>query len=320
MLHAPDFLGYPSAIEMAADHRDVVERGLRIKKTGNALVELLGGRAIHPVSPCVGGFTRVPSAKELTAMREPLDRGLEEALEALRWSATLPIPELELDYVFVALDGDDYPLEWGDTIAVSGRDAVAVDDWGEAIVERQVPHSNALQARLLDGSPYLCGPMARLFHHAERLHPTARDALADTGLSLPVKNPYASIVVRCTEVVHAYAEALDIIDGYEPPERPYEQAEPRAGIGCGATEAPRGMLWHRYEIDDDAGIVEARIVPPTSQNQARIEQDLVELAGELTALDQAAATQRAEQLIRAYDPCISCATHFLDLRIETEGS
>ncbi len=320
MLHAPDFLGYPSAIEMAKDHRALVERGLSMRKAGNELIKLLGGRSVHPVSPWVGGFTKVPSEHSLRAMLPALEAGQSDAIETVRWAAALPMPELEQDYVYVALSGtDDYPIEAGDTIAISGRGEVPLDAWGDAMVESQVPYSNALQARLTDGATYLCGPMSRLYHHAEKLHPIARDAMRDTGLPREVKNPYRSIVVRAIEMVHAFAEAVDIARAYVRPDPPHTPSTPRASIGCGASEAPRGLLWHRYEIDAEGLVTDARIVPPTSQNQARIEDDLASLGPRLIAMDHAAATHLCEQLIRAYDPCISCATHFLDLRIEHEA-
>lgn len=318
-LHAPDFLGYPSALEMAKDHRDVVLRGLRLKKAGNAIVALLGGRAIHPISARPGGFTMTPKKRVVRRIRDDLSRGLDDALETVRWTASLPMPDFEQPYVFVALSGDAYPLEWGDRIAVTGRPDVAVGDWDQHFVESQVPHSNALQCRLRDGTPYLCGPMARISHHADKLHPIAASALAESGLSLPVRNPYQSIVVRAIEIVHAFAEAIDLVDGYEEPDRAFEEAEPRDGIGSGATEAPRGLLWHRYTLGADGLVKEARIVPPTSQNQARIERDLVGMAPSILSLDHEEATRRCEQLIRAYDPCISCATHFLRLSIDRVG-
>jgi coenzyme F420-reducing hydrogenase alpha subunit len=320
LLHAPDFLGYPSAIEMARDHREVVERGLAMKKAGNTLIATLGGRAIHPVSPRVGGFSKVPRRAELQALRAPLQRGLDGAIEAARWAASLPVPELEQDYVFVALDGGDaYPLEWGERIVVGSRGEVPVEAFDQHFVEEQVPHSNALHCRLADGTPYLCGPLARINHHASKLHPVAAEALRAHGPSPPVKNPYRSIGARAIELVHAFAEALDLIDGYVEPDRPFVEVAPRAAVGAGATEAPRGLLWHRYAIGAGGLVEEARIVPPTSQNQARIEQDLVSLAPALLALPHEAATLRCEQLIRAYDPCISCATHFLRLTIEDAG-
>lgn len=319
MLHAPDFLGYASAIEMARDHRALVERGLAVKKAGDELIALLGGRATHPVSPRVGGFTKAPARPALQAFAPALERALEGSIEAVRWAASLPMPEVENDYVFVALrDEGAYPIESGETIAVSGRDDVPLDAWGDAIDEHQVPRSNALHARLRDGTAYLTGPMARLYHAAELLHPTAAELMREVGLPREVKNPYRSIVVRAVEIVHALAEALDLVRGYVAPEAPFASAEPRASSGCGATEAPRGLLWHRYALSESGHVEDARIVPPTSQNQARIEADLASLGSLLVTMEHEAATRLCEQLIRAYDPCISCATHFLDLRIEAD--
>ncbi len=329
MLHAPDFLGYSSAVEMAQDHRPLIERGLRIKRLGNRIMELLGGRAIHPVSPRIGGFSRTPTVAELQPLRAALLGGLEEAEATVDWAAKLAIPRFEQDYVFVALDGgSDYPLEWGDEFVVSqpgGRGTalrVAVDDWLDHVEEQQVAHSNALQCRFRDGNSYLVGPMARISQFADRLHPRAQAALERSGLPVPVLNPNQSILARAIEIVHAFAEALDIIDAYDERVAPafVEPTTIRAATAAGCTEAPRGSCWHRYSIDDAGMITDARIVPPTSQNQARIEADLVALAPELLALEHEAATRRCEQLIRAYDPCISCATHFLRLDIEREDS
>jgi coenzyme F420-reducing hydrogenase alpha subunit len=319
LLHAPDFLGYPSAVEMAADHREVVECGLALKKTGNSLIEILGGRAVHPISVRVGGFTKTPTTEELLRVRPFLSTGLQEAVETVRWAATLPMPEFEQDYVFVALESEEYPLEWGDEVRISGRGTYPVQEFEEVFQEDQVEHSNALHCRLKDGTPYMTGPMARLNLCHEKLHPIAASALEEVRLELPVKNPYRSIVVRAIEIVHAFAEALDLIDRYRRPPEPYVTGEPRDSAGFGATEAPRGLLYHRYGIGGDGLVKDARIVPPTSQNQARIEADLVSIAPRLIELDHDEATLRCEQLIRAYDPCISCATHFLRLDVDRGG-
>ena len=317
LLHAPDFLGYPDAIHMAKDHKDLVEVGLRMKKAGNTVLEVMGGRAIHPVSPRVGGFYKTPDPAALRALVSELEWGLGAAQDTVALTATLPMLDFEQDYFFVALyGGSDYPLEWGDQIAVSGRDPVPVAEFEQVFKEQQVPQSPALHARLPDGTPYLTGPMARLNLFPEKLHATAQEALERSGIALPVLNPYRSIVVRSVELVHAFAESLDIIRDYRRKEPPFQEAPLRAGEGVGATEAPRGLQYQRHRIDDQGLILESRIVPPTSQNQARIEADLAGLAPEIMAMDEAEATLRCEQLIRAYDPCISCATHFLRLEID----
>jgi coenzyme F420-reducing hydrogenase alpha subunit len=316
LLHAPDYLGYPSAIEMAADHKPIVERGLRMKKIGNELIEILGGRAIHPISVRVGGFTKVPRKQELARIRPALVSALDEALETVEWTAGLDVPPQDNDYTFVALRSDAYPLERGDAIEVSGRGSYPIEEFDAVFEELHVERSNALHCRLRDGTAYLCGPMARINLFHDKLHPRALEALERCKLQLPVTNPYLSIIVRAIEVVHAFAEAIDIIDAYVRPAEPYIDGPARVASGCGATEAPRGLLYHRYEIAADGSVELAHIVPPTSQNQARIEQDLIELAPSILDLDHDVATRRCEQLIRAYDPCISCATHFLRLDID----
>ncbi len=317
LLHAPDFLGYPSALEMARDHKPLVEMGLRMKKAGNTLLEVMGGRAIHPVSPRVGGFTKTPSPKRLWALLPEMEWGLGAAQETVELTNSLPMMGFEQPYTFVSLDGGrEYPIEWGDRVAVTGRDPVPVEEFEKVFLEEQVPQSSALHARLPDGTPYLTGPMARLALFPDKLHPLAQEALERTGIKLPVLNPYRSIVVRAIEIVHVFAEAIDLIRAYQGADPPYQEAPLRAGEGCGATEAPRGLQYQRHRVDERGIILESRIIPPTSQNQARIEADLAGLAPEILAMDQGEATHRCEQLIRAYDPCISCSAHFLKLEIE----
>jgi coenzyme F420-reducing hydrogenase alpha subunit len=323
MLHAPDLLGYHSAIEMAVAHKSLVERGLQLKRLGNQIMEVLGGRAIHPVSVRVGGFTRTPTRAQLLSLREPLRAGLELADDSVDWANGLDVPAFRQDYVCVALAGDRYPIEHGDELVISGRagrggsSRIHVDEFPAHFEEQHVGHSNALQCRLRDGTPYFVGPIARLNHHAELLHPRAAAALARTRLRLPIGNPFQGIVVRMIEIVHAFAEAIDIIDAYAGQIEPgYREGTVKAGHAAGCSEAPRGICWHHYAVDDEGLIVDAQIVPPTSQNQARIEADLVAIAPQLLALEHESATRECEQLIRSYDPCISCATHFLKLEIQ----
>jgi coenzyme F420-reducing hydrogenase alpha subunit len=317
MLHAPDFLGYPSAIELARDHRAIVERALALKRTGNKLVTLLGARPIHPLTVRVGGFSRVPRRAELLAVRSALDEALEIAQGTVEFAAGLNAPVFEREPRLVSLrHPTEYPMNEGRILSNDGLD-IAIGAWRDAFEEDQVAWSNALQARTRAGEVYLLGPSARITLNADRLHPLAATALAATGLAEQIRiNPFWSIVARSVELVHAVAEAIDIIDAYQPPDRAFEPWKSRAGGAGWATEAPRGLLFHHYEIDDDGLVAAAQIVPPTSQNQASIEADLAAFAPSILALSQAEATHRLEQLIRSYDPCISCATHFLDLRVE----
>ena len=258
-LHAPDFLGYESALEMARDHRDVVERALRLKKAGNALMTVVGGRAVHPVNVRLGGFYRLPTRAELRALRPQLQQGLEEALATVALVGGFDFPEME--------------------------------------------------------QPYAVGPLARYTLCSDQLSPVAQEAARAAGLGSTCRNPFQSIVVRAVEVVYAFDEALRIIDGWEGSGPAAEPVPARAGEGHGATEAPRGLLYHRYRIADDGTILEAQIVPPTSQNQAGIEGDLRAFVATRLDLSHEELTRQCEQVIRNYDPCISCATHFLDLQV-----
>jgi len=316
LLHAPDFLGYEDAIEMARHHRPVVEMGLRLKKIGNHLVSVLGGREIHPISACVGGFYRVPSAGELKSLEEDLKWALEASLETVRLSARFEYPDFEQDYEFVALrHPEEYPLNEGRLVSNRGLDIDAAE-YEDQFVEQHVKHSNALQSVLRKRGSYLVGPLARVNLNFDRLPASARQAAAECGFAVPCGNPFRSLQARALELVFACEEALRILAAYDPPPEPRLEAAPRAGRGCAITEAPRGILYHRYELAEDGKILAARIVPPTSQNQRRMEEDLRALAPRLLEETPERMTWLCEQAIRNYDPCISCATHFLKLRLE----
>ena len=317
LLHAPDFLGYPSAIDLARDHRDVVEQGLAIKKAGNQLVALLGGRSIHPVSVRVGGFWRVPRRRELEPLRAPLEQAIKGAQATLDLVAAFEAPPFERDIRLVALKHpSEYPYNDGRIVSTDGID-VAPNEWRQSFMELHLPGTNALHARTHDGGVYQLGPAARVTLAGEQLHPLAREALERSGLREAIRrNTFWSIAARAVELIHACAEAVDVIDGYRPPEAASVAWSARPGVAAWATEAPRGLLFHRYEVDERGLIGAAQIVPPTSQNQGAIESDLTAFAPSVLSLDHAEATHRLEQLVRSYDPCISCATHFLDVTVD----
>ncbi|MBS0165082.1 MAG: Ni/Fe hydrogenase subunit alpha [Nitrospira sp.] len=317
MLQAPDFLGYESGIAMAKDHAAVVTRGLRIKKAGNAIMTLLGGRSVHPVSVKVGGFSRVPLQSELRGLRDELLWARDAAGETVRWVAGFKYPEFTPDSTCVALrHSDEYPFNEGRIVAGTGLD-IPVDEFERHFSEHQVAYSNALHCTL-QGAPYLVGPLARVNLNHNRLPPAVRQVLADTGLSLPLRNPFHGIVARSVEMLYALEESLRLIDRYEPPPAPSLPVTVRAGIGMACTEAPRGILYHRYRVDGDGVIREAKIVPPTSQNQGRIEQDLRLFLPRVLDRSNEEASLACERVIRCYDPCISCATHFLKLEINRD--
>ena len=319
MLHAPDFLGYPGAVELARDHREIVERGLALRRVANSLMELVGGRSVHPVNVRVGGFYRAPSAAELAPLADQLRRALDLALDTVRWVAGFDFPDFSCDHELLALrEPGRYPIERGTLISSEGLEFTAAE-FEQHVLEEQVPHSTALHARLAGHSgSYLTGPLARYTLNSLWLPPAAAAAAHEAGLGPSCRNPFQSIIVRAVEIVCAIEEALRLIEGYQPPASPFAEAVPQAGTGHGVSEAPRGVLYHRYELDS-AGIVRsARIVPPTSQNQAAIQEDLRGFVQDRLDYDDERLTHECEQAIRNYDPCISCATHFLTLRMDRE--
>jgi len=315
MLHAPDFLGFPDGISMARDHGAMVKNGLAIKKAGNEIMQLLGGREIHPVSVKAGGFHRVPTAKEMAALAEKLKHARDLAVGLVRWVATFPFPDFEQDYEFVALrHPHEYPFNEGRLVSSRGLD-IDIAEYDSEFEERHVAHSTALHSVLKRRGAYLVGPLARYALNFDRLPASVQALARDTGLGPVCKNPFRSIVVRALEIVYAFEEALRIIADYEYPAEPSVKLEPRAGVGFGCTEAPRGICWHRYEFETDGSIKTARIVPPTSQNQPSIEADLTAVATSILDKPDDVIRHRCEQTIRNYDPCISCSTHFLKLSI-----
>jgi coenzyme F420-reducing hydrogenase alpha subunit len=317
-LHAPDFLGYESAIAMAQDRPELAEKvraALKLKKVGNAIVDLVGGRAIHPINVRLGGFYRIPTASELAALAEELKQVRDIARELVRWTAGLDFPPLEHDYEFVALRHEtDYPMNEGRLVSNRGLD-IAMDQFPKQFEEYQVPYSNALQCRRKGGGAYFVGPLARWNLNADRVTPEVAELARETGIAGPCKNPYLGIVVRGLETVYAVEEALRLIDSLEPAEAPFVSYRPRTGVGAWITEAPRGILYHRYEADANGIVTRATIIPPTSQNQRQMEEDLIRFAPSVLDLPEDDAAWRCEQVVRNYDPCISCATHSLKLRV-----
>ncbi|TWT48048.1 NAD-reducing hydrogenase HoxS subunit beta [Rubripirellula amarantea] len=317
LLNAPDFLGYDSGLDMAAEYPDEVNRGLRMKKHGNQILEALGGRAIHPINVAVGGFYRCPRRDELQRLIPDLQWCLDAAIETTRWVATFDFPNFQSDYQLVSLSHDDeYPMNEG-RIATSLGESIAVSDFENEFEERQVAHSTALHSlRKKTGAAYFLGPLARVGLNTDRLSPTAKRLADEVGITWPCYNPFQSIVARSLELVHAFEEALAILREYQPARPAKINYEIQSGEGCAATEAPRGLLYHRYHFDDDGKIAEAKIVPPTSQNQPQIESDLRRWVTQILTDDDAATARKCENLVRCYDPCISCSTHFLKLKVD----
>ncbi|MEJ2344253.1 MAG: Ni/Fe hydrogenase subunit alpha [Gammaproteobacteria bacterium] len=314
LLAAPDFVGYGDAIAMAKDHPEVVRRGLRLQNAGNRILRLFGGRSVHPVGVRVGGFHHAPSPEAVAELAALLRDCLDDARELVAWTAALSLPDQHRPLTCVALrHPDEYPMNEGRLVSSDGLD-IGREDYALHFDEFQVPHSTALHASL-NGKPYLVGPLARLNLNLDRLPAAVQEALAATGLDFPSTNMFHSIVARAAELYYAVTEALRLLEDYEPG-RCAVPVTPREGVGFGCTEAPRGILWHRYEFDPEGQVRSARIVPPTSQNQAHIEEDLrrsLEAFGLERSEDD--LRRHGESVIRNYDPCISCSTHFLRLTV-----
>ncbi len=323
LLHAPDFFRMDSGLDLARRFPDEIRRGLELKKRGNALLEVLGGRAIHPVNVAVGGFHRIPPREQLERLIPQFEQGLEDAVAAARWVAGFSFPDGSRSYDLVALNHpDEYPMNEGTVVSLSGV-RVQPDAFERTFREHQVSWSTALHSGMVSSpqSPptvYHVGPLARVSLNRDRLSPTAQRLADETGFETPCHSPWRSIIARSLELIHAYEEALDILRTLPKtyPSRPV--FTPCQATGCAVTEAPRGLLYHRYETDDHGQIAAANIIPPTSQNQRQIEEDLIAcLPGILEeSSDDADAGRACERLIRCYDPCISCSTHFLTVSFQ----
>jgi len=318
MLHAPDFLGFEDAIRMAAKYPDVVKDALRLKKIGNDIISLLGGREIHPINLRVGGFYKVPRKRDLRALLDDVKWGREAAITAAEFSADFPFPEFEQDYEYVGLrHPDEYAVIEGRLVSNKGMD-IPISEYDRHLVETQVPHSTALHTHVKQRHTCKVGPLARVNLNFHQLTPIAKETAQEVGLSPECRNPFKSILARLVEVVYAFDEARQIIENYEEPDQPCLEVRPQAGTGYGCTEAPRGICYHRYTIDDAGIITDAKIVSPTAVNQATIEKDLQALVRGHIDLPNDQLQYRCEQAIRNYDPCISCSAHFLKLKIDRD--
>ncbi len=316
MLHAPDFLGYPDAITMAADHKEWVEKALFLKKAGNDIVNILGGREIHPINVKVGGFYRYPKRSEFAELRKRLEKSQQIAYDAAVWMSGLEFPDFEFDYEFIALKHpDEYPMNQGRLISSKGMD-IEMEEYEEHFTEEHMEYSTTLQT-LLDGERIVCtGPLARFNLCYDELPDDSQKLAKKIGLEPGCMNPFKSLLVRMVETSYACGHAIDLIDNYSKPKQINDEVSPRAGKGCHVTEAPRGILFHRYTLDDEGIVQNARIVAPTSHNQKIIESDLLHLVEQFQDLDDDTLTEKCEQSVRNYDPCISCSTHFLKVKID----
>lgn len=314
-LALPDFLGFSNGLEVAKAHPDIFQRGIKIQAFGNQILTLLGGRSVHPIGLKVGGFEGLPKLDQLRALQQKAKQTAQLAEALVTFCSSLERPDYPQQFDYVSLASThNYPINHGQIVSASGLSITAAQ-YPDYFAEHQEPHSTALYS-LLNGKDYLVGPLARFNNNFAVLDSDSQRLAAQVGIKGKSLNMYDSMVIRAIEIYYACREIAQILDDFTAPDAAFVPVSVRAGIASHATEAPRGLIYHRYELDDQGRVKNCTIIPPTSQNQARIEQDLkgsVQQFG-LSHSDEE-LKQFCEQLIRNYDPCISCSTHFLTLKV-----
>ena len=318
LLAAPDFLGFDNVLSMSKQHPNIVQRGLNLQSLGNDIISFLGGRSVHPVGVCTGGFFKSPSSEKARKLLIKLEQHEDACKALIEWTCSLNLPDIEQDFTSVALHtSTEYPMYQGRLISSQGLD-IDKCDFENHFTEHHLTHSTALHA-LHNNEPYFVGPLARLNLNQNFIPKSTLDILNKSNIQLPSKNIFHSIIARAIELHIAVTEAIKILQNYTQTDVPNKEVIVKAGTGFGCTEAPRGFLWHKYTTDKEGKITFANIVPPTSQNQAQIEHDLKYSLLKYGLHNSDDDIRRfSETIIRNYDPCISCATHFLELNINRQ--
>ena len=318
LLIAPDFFGVGSVIPLAKSRPQVVTRALRMKKLAGDLCAAIGGRHTHPLTLCVGGFTHVPTVRELEHLRARLEAARADVDVTVELFRSLTLPAFERETEYIALRKPDEYAFIGGTIATSDGFQFAIDDYAEVTNEFLVSHSTAKHTRH-HRDAYMVGALARFNVNHARLHPRAQAAAVALRLESICTNPYMNSIAQIVEIVHCLEDAIALIDallerGIESEPPPAIEVQPGAGVG--ACEVPRGTLYHHYRIGADGRMAGANCIIPTGQNLANVEADMRALVPRLLDRTQDEIRLALEMLVRAYDPCISCATHMLDVRFE----
>jgi len=315
-LAVPDYVGVPSVLPLIKTHPEVVRRALRLKKLANDFTTLFGGRALHPMANTLRGWRKLPPLAEVAKIRERLQAALPDLEETLAVVQTLKVPAFERETEYVSLrHPDEYALYDGQVYSSDTGQTVPVENYREVTNEYTVAHSTTKWARWHRES-YAVGALARVNNNFHQLHPAAQQAAEQLGLKPPCHNPYMNNVAQVVEIVHCAHDSLRLLDevlelGLQLEEIGY-QAGP--GRGVGATEVPRGILFHEYAFDEEGLCCDANAVIPTSQNINNIERDMQAFVPlMLPNMSQDELTLHMEMLLRAYDPCISCSVHMLDV-------
>jgi len=307
-LSLPDLMGYESAIAMAKDHMDIVKRALELKKLGNDITQIIGGRSVHPVTMLVNGFSSLPSKNKLQAVKKRLVNLKKEAHETVDLFANIGIPDFVRKCEHVAIsDSKYYAINEGRLKSSEGLDIDEMN-YREHIYEKQKPYSTALHSYLKDQGSFMVGPLPRVNLNFDQLSSDAKNAAKRSGVKFPNYNPFVSHLARAIELVHDIDESIEIIDRLALKEE-QRGITCKSGFGAAITEAPRGSLYHSYTLDNNGIVKKADIVPPTSHNAYNIEKDMHELIGTMPDATIEEIKFKCEMLIRAYDPCISCSVH-----------
>lgn len=316
LLAAPDFSGFNNVIEMAAKYPEEVNRGLALQALGNKIISFCGGRSVHPIGVKVGGFFHSPETGKAKELLEACLQLLPAAKELLLWTTRLKLPESKQKLCSVALHNPhEYAINTGE-LHTSEGDKIPVNEYENYFSEFQQQHSTALYSQY-QNQAYLVGPLARMNLNYQQLPEQILHILKQAKIHFPSKNMFHSIIARAAELYYALLQSIQILQGYRYSSEPDTTIQPQATSAISCTEAPRGILWHQYQCDSKGSILQAQIVPPTSQNQWQMENDLRQQLQQFGFnRDEREIKRYAEMLIRNYDPCISCATHFLDLTIE----
>lgn len=308
-LTAPDYLGFDSAIGMASKYVDAIKQALRLKKLGNDLSEMVGGRAVHPISSVVGGFTKTPRKEDLAEIRQRSRRTKEDLWNTVDLFRSFDYPEIDRKSELIAISSDEeYAVNKGRLRSSSGLDSLE-EEYRIHVQEKELNYSNTKNS-LVKGNDFLVGPIARVNLNYQKLTPDAKKAAEILGLNLPCYDPFANIKARVVELIYALDESIRIMDTLrlDVSEQPIQAEIGTPCEGAALTEAPRGLLYHWYKLDSSGVVQKADIVPPTAHNSASIEASLCDLAPKLLKKDQN-ITLGCEKLVRAYDPCISCSVH-----------
>ena len=307
-LSLPDLMGYESALAMAKSHMDIFKRALELKKLGNDITQIIGGRSVHPVTMLVNGFSSLPNKNKLQAIRKRLINSKKEAFETVDLFTNIEIPDFVRQCEHIAIsDPKYYAINEGRLKSSKGLDIDEMD-YRENIYEKQKAYSTALHSYIKDRDSFMVGPLPRVNLNYNQLSQDAKNAAKRTGVKFPNYNPFVSHLARAIELVHDIDESIQIIDRLELKEE-QRGISCKAGFGAAITEAPRGSLYHSFILDNNGIVKKADIVPPTAHNAYNIERDMTEFVQNIIDLPLDEITLKCEMLVRAYDPCISCSAH-----------